>query len=224
MVCRIILEIEIIYLNESTIIIISDGVSMINAYLIPIAIPGLLAFMVEKSQTNLDAKKITKIKMLLFVILTRFMSFAVQIYSMKIDNVDSYFQVFVTIWYFLYFFLLNSALIVINLICNSFINELQEVRNVLQIDTLKEKYIELVDKYRRMKTGLSPFLFVIISFSTVHILSFTFAICTIIQQEVNISTFVLISSVFYYSFLIFYLICFSEESFMALSANNNMLR
>ena len=196
--------------------------SIINTYLIPIVIPGLLAFILENSNTNLDANKFTKLKMLVSLTVSRCVTLVITIYS--VENGDIYSQMAVGVFFIIYCTILNFTLIVINIICNCFIKELEEARNILQIDELTEKYIDLVNKYKGMKRGFSPFLLIFMSFCTVYVLFFSFLLTDHLEKKNYLSSINIFSGVFYYLFLMFYIIGFCDETFEALSANNNILR
>ena len=202
--------------------VFTRAITIINTYLIPIVIPGLLAFILENSNTNLDANKFTKLKMLVTLTISRCVTLVITIYL--VENGDIYSQMSVGVFFIIYCTILNFSLIVINLICNSFIEEVEEARNILQIDGLTDKYIDLVNKYRGMKRGFSPFLLIFMSFCTVYVLFFSFLLTDHLEKKNYLSSINIFSGVFYYLFLMFYIIGFCDETFGALSANNNILR
>ena len=195
-----------------------------NVYLIPMVIPGLLAYLVEKSNPNLDAQKLTKNKLFLFLLSTRCVTLVMKIYTDNLENKAILWQVLTVVFFILFCALLNLALLVIKLVCNAFMAELDEASDILDIEVLIERYVSLVNKYRGMKQGFSPFLFFFVSFSVVYVLVFSFKIIGLIGAREFLFALGPSAAVFYYLFLIYYLICFCDKSFSALSANNNELR
>ena len=199
-------------------------VSFINVYLLPVVIPGLLAYLVEKSNPNLDAEKLTKNKLFLFLLLTRCVTLVLTIYIYSMQSIDIIWSVLRALYIIMCSVLICLALLVINLVCNSFMAELEEAGDILDIEILIEKYVSLVNKYRAMRVGFSPFLFIIVSFSVVYTLVFSFLLTEYIAEQQFIRAASMVPGVLFYTLLLYYLICFCDECFLTLSANNNGLR
>ena len=205
---------------------VTDQLISANLIVIPFFIPALLAYAVDKSKVDLDAHvQLTKIPKLCFfsIMFTAILAFLLYGLWNAMDNVYVGVLLFSTTWIF-YSSLSMITLIVINLVCNQFISHTWEVNCQNKAEHMISGCVDIVKEYGRLKEGLSPLLLVFLSFYVVFALLTSYTGLKLIGLKDYYAAITYTLSVPNLVLTIYYIIIFCDDTFKALSANNQKLR
>ena len=205
---------------------VTDQLISANLILIPFFIPALLAYIIDKSKVDLDAHvKLTKIPKLCFfsIMFTAILAFSLYGLWNTMDNVYVGVLLLSTTWIF-YSSLNMVTLFVINLVCNQFISHTGEVNCQNKAEHMISGCVDLVKEYGRLKEGLSPLLLIFLSFYVVFALLTSYTGLKLIGLKDYYSALTYTLSVPNLVLTIYYIIIFCDDTFQALSANNQKLR
>ena len=205
---------------------VTDQLISANLIVIPFFIPALLAYAVDKSKVDLDAHvQLTKIPKLCFfsIMFTAILAFSLYGLWNAMDNVYVGVLLFSTTWIF-YSSLSMITLIVINLVCNQFISHTWEVNFQNKAEHMISGCVDIVKEYGRLKEGLSPLLLVFLSFYVVFALLTSYTGLKLIGLKDYYAAITYTLSVPNLVLTIYYIIIFCDDTFKALSANNQKLR
>ena len=182
----------------------------------------LMAKMVEKSNINPKRTRYTKLYLVLIQILSSVLLLLAFVYSMRGSSIHR-------IIYFALAYLgvtaLNTfLLLVINAICNSFIEETERVQKLSEVRSLITESYQLVCRLRSIKTAFNPLLFIILPLNVVLslVLLYTCYFYLVDAQYLEfINKFCILVGI---ALNVFYYTHFCNMTHQALSNNNDKLR
>ena len=182
----------------------------------------LMAKMVEKSNMNPNRTRFTKLYLVLLQILSSVLLLIVYVYRRRESNI---YRIICFALAYLGITALNTFLfLVINAICNSFIEETEKVQKLSEVRSLITESYQLVLRLRSIKTAFNPLLFIMLPLNVVMslVLSYTCYFNLEDEQYVEfIYRFCMLAGI---SLNVFYYTHFCNITHQALSNNNDKLR
>ena len=182
----------------------------------------LMAKMVEKSNVNPNSTKYTKLYLVLLQILSSVLFLIVYVYQRRERSI--YRNVYFALAYLGITALNTFLLLVINAICNSFIEETEKVQKLSEVRCLITNSYQLVCRLRSIKTAFNPLLFIMLPLNVVMSLVLSYTCYSYLVDEqylefINKSCILvgITLNVFYYTH-------FCNMTHQALSNNNDKLR
>ena len=201
---------------------VSYYIILLNAFIMAFFPLPLMAKMVEKSNINPKRTRYTKLYLVLIQILSSVLLLLAFLYSMRGSSVHR-------IIYFALAYLgvtaLNTfLLLVINAICNSFIEETEKVQKLSEVRSLITESYQLVCRLRSIKTAFNPLLFIMLPLNVVLslVLLYTCYFYLVDAQYLEfINKFCILVGI---ALNVFYYTHFCNITHQALSNNNDKLR
>ena len=182
----------------------------------------LMAKMVEKSNVNPNSTKYTKLYLVLLQILSSVLFLIVYVYQRRERSI--YRNVYFALAYLGITALNTFLLLVINAICNSFIEETEQVQKLSEVRSLITDSYQLVCRLRSIKTAFNPLLFIMLPVNVVMslVLSYTCYSYLVDEQYLDfINKFCILVGI---TLNVFYYTHFCNMTHQALSNNNDKLR
>ena len=204
---------------------ITDNLISVNLFGISFILPALMANVIEKSGVDVDTANITKMPIVSFIIIMYIAIIAFSLYGMAFFIEDTYIMMILfTILMISYSCLSVFTVLVINLVCNSFISQAGAIGELTNVKHMISGSVNLTKKYGQIKEGFSPLLLVLLSFYVVFALLASYTGLKLIGINNYNEASKYIFTVPNLMMTIYYMITFCEDTFQALSANNQQLR
>jgi len=195
----------------------------INIVSTTMLIPGLMANLVEKSEINYNVTKFSKLWPVLYI-LAGIVSSTLTIYNYQYVDGYLYLSIALTVFFSMLNVIMGSFYITSSLISISFIDEAKEMSTIQDVELMISCSMNQVKKIRMLKSGFSPLLAFMLTNPTVCLVIFSYTGLYYSKKEQYYQCLIFLSCVPGFGLSIYYLICCCNDTFIALSLNNDKLR
>ena len=116
------------------------------------------------------------------------------------------------------------TMVIVNVVCTTFIEDVNTSRKTFGVDGLVEKYTLLVEKYEKIKVGFSPYLLIHLPVLTMFFLLYAYIIIVAISSGFYTSVGSFCLNLLGFTVHIFYIIILCDETYKAITNGSNFLR
>ena len=116
------------------------------------------------------------------------------------------------------------TMMIVNVVCTTFIEDAITSRITYGVDNLVEKYTQLVEKYEKIKVGFSPYLLIHLPVLTMFFLLYAYVIIFAISKGSYITVGSVGLSLLGFTVHIFYIIILCDETYKAFTNGSNFFR
>ena len=116
------------------------------------------------------------------------------------------------------------TMVIVNVVCTTFIKDVNTSRKTFRVDGLVEKYTLLFEKYEKIKVGFSPYLLIHLPVLTMFFLLYAYIIIFAISSGFYTSVGSFGLSLLGFTVHIFYIIILCDETYKAITNGSNFLR
>ena len=182
----------------------------------------LMAKMVENSNVNPNKTRYTKLYLVLLQILSSVLLLVVYVYQRRERSI--YRIIYFALAYLGVTALNTFLLLVINAICNSFIEETKQAQKLSEVCSLITESSQLVFKLRSIKTAFNPLLFIMLPLNVVMSLVLSYTCYTHLVDEQYLEFIIKFCMLAGIALNVFYYTHFCNMTHQALSNNKDKLR
>ena len=182
----------------------------------------LMAKMVEKSNVDPNRTRYTKLYLVLLQILSSVLLLIVYVYERRERTI--YRIIYFALAYLGVTALNTFLLLVINAICNSYIEETEQAQKLSEVRCLITESYQLVFRLRSIKIAFNPLLFIMLPLNVVLSLVLSYACYTHLVDEQYLEFIIKFCMLAVIALNVFYYTYFCNITHQALSNNKDKLR
>ena len=212
--------------DHGTVFQIIGILSICSNIAIPLLLPALMANLVSKSEPSPNkCDYYCKVYWLGFYVIIQLVIIGLNIF--QITKSPSSNQVLNVLGIILLTSMPVSnvmTMVIVNVVCTTFIEDVITSRKTFGVDGLVEKYTQLVEKYEKIKVGFSPYLLIHLPVLTMFFILYAYAIIFAISSGSYNSVGSVELSLLAFTVHIFYIIILCDETYKAITNGSNFLR